>query len=61
MAIKKVKDEDLNFADEINIFHVVPDDCPDKHEASINCWCEPVLKYKNPETGNEVWDHRYTH
>ena len=22
-----------------------------------DCWCEPVLDYENPETGNQVWVH----
>lgn len=22
-----------------------------------NCWCEPVLDYKDPVTGTEVWVH----
>ena len=22
------------------------------------CWCEPVLEYQDPETGNQLWVHR---
>lgn len=22
------------------------------------CWCEPTMIYKDPDNGNEVWEHR---
>ena len=28
-----------------------------EHEISKDCWCEPYLDYKDPETGEEVWVH----
>jgi hypothetical protein len=40
----------------IEIFHIMPND--DKHESSIDCWCEPQLTYKDSENGGEVWTHR---
>jgi len=59
MSVKKQIEEDLDFADEIVMFHVMPDDSPDlrEHLTSEKCWCDPKLQYKNPETGNEVWLH----
>ena len=29
-----------------------------EHISSPECWCEPELVYKDPETGAEVWVHR---
>lgn len=29
-----------------------------EHISSPECWCEPELDYKDPETGAEVWVHR---
>jgi hypothetical protein len=59
--IRKKKDEDLNYPDEITEFHQLPDLDPSKeHVADKTCWCEPSLQYKNPETGNELWVHRLT-
>lgn len=29
-----------------------------EHISSPDCWCEPELEYKDPETGAEVWVHR---
>jgi len=34
---------------------------PREHEASENCWCHPILDYKDPDTGNEVWVHNEPH
>lgn len=59
MAVKKIKDEDLDFPDEIDVFHVLPDQDGYEHELSEKCWCIPSLNYKNPELGNEIWIHRY--
>ena len=28
-----------------------------EHIDSENCWCEPILDYEDPETGNQVWVH----
>jgi len=28
------------------------------HISGPECWCEPELYYKDPETGAEVWVHR---
>ena len=61
MTIKKKIDEDLNFPDEITEFHHLPDlDSNREHIADRVCWCDPVMVYKNPETGNEVWAHNLT-
>lgn len=29
-----------------------------EHISSPDCWCEPELDYKDPDTGAEVWVHR---
>lgn len=29
-----------------------------EHISSHDCWCEPELDYKDPDTGAEVWVHR---
>ncbi len=29
-----------------------------EHITSPECWCEPELYFKDPETGAEVWVHR---
>ena len=59
--IKKKRDEDLNFPEEITEFHHLPDLDPQKeHLADKECWCLPLMTYKNPETGNEVWVHNLT-
>ena len=29
-----------------------------EHEPTPDCWCEPELVYKDPDTGAEVWLHR---
>lgn len=29
-----------------------------EHIDSPDCWCEPELHFKDPETGAEVWVHR---
>lgn len=60
MSVKKIKDEDLEYEDEIYIYHVTPDYDWREHITSEKCWCEPTLQYKNPETGNEVWIHKLT-
>jgi len=59
MSVKKIKDEDLDYPDEILIYHVMPQDGFDikNHFESDKCWCGPALQYKNPENGNEVWVH----
>ena len=31
---------------------------PREHISSPDCWCEPELDYKDPDTGAEVWVHR---
>lgn len=33
-------------------------DRPREHISSPDCWCEPELDYKDPDTGAEVWVHR---
>jgi hypothetical protein len=33
-------------------------DQPREHISSPDCWCEPELNYKDPDTGAEVWVHR---
>lgn len=33
-------------------------DRPREHISSRGCWCEPELRYKDPDTGAEVWVHR---
>jgi hypothetical protein len=57
VAIKKNREEDLDYEDEIEVFHVLPAEDYCGHVASKGCWCNPILNYKNPETGNEVWSH----
>ena len=32
-----------------------------EHISSPDCWCEPELDYKDPDTGAEVWVHRMQH
>jgi len=29
-----------------------------EHDASSDCWCNPELDYKDPDTGAEVWVHK---
>lgn len=59
--IKKKKDEDLDFEDEITEYHHLPDLDPMKeHVPDRKCWCEPQMTYKNPDTGNEIWIHNLT-
>lgn len=36
-------------------------DRPREHISSPDCWCEPELYYKDPDTGAEVWVHRELH
>jgi hypothetical protein len=36
--------------------HVMPSG--NDHADHPECWCEPQLEYRDPETGNEVWVHR---
>ena len=31
------------------------------HIDNKDCWCEPTLEYKNPETDSQVWVHREIH
>ena len=31
---------------------------PRQHDASANCWCEPTIDYKDPDTGVAVYVHR---
>lgn len=28
------------------------------HLCTPQCWCFPVLRFKNPDTGHEVWEHK---
>ena len=28
------------------------------HDASANCWCEPTVDYKDPDTGVAVYVHK---
>ena len=28
------------------------------HLCTPQCWCFPVLMYKNPDTGHEIWTHK---
>ena len=37
---------------------VRPCQAPRQHEASANCWCEPTIDYKDPDTGVAVYVHR---
>lgn len=37
--------------------HVYPLDGPE-HQANIQCWCEPEIDSKNPDSGAEVWVHK---
>jgi hypothetical protein len=29
-----------------------------QHNASADCWCEPTVDYKDPDTGVAVYVHR---
>lgn len=31
-----------------------------RHEASGDCWCDPILEYVNPDTGKILYVHRDT-
>jgi hypothetical protein len=57
MTVKKSRDEDLNYEDEIILYHRLGYLDSKEHIESETCWCEPQLVYKNPENGNEVWLH----
>lgn len=57
MTIKKKRDEDLDYEDEITEYHRLPDTDFKGHDADPDCWCKPRCTYKNPETGNEIWTH----
>ena len=35
----------------------MPDWGPE-HIAWVECWCEPRLSYRDPDTDGEVWVHR---
>jgi len=37
---------------------VRPCQAPRQHDASANCWCEPTIDYKDPDTGVAVYGHR---
>lgn len=28
------------------------------HLTDALCYCEPILEYEDPDTGNQVWVHR---
>lgn len=49
-------DEQTN-SDSCQEIHVVPTH-GQKHIESQNCWCHPVLVYKDEITDNEVWKHK---
>lgn len=40
--------------------HALPptDDGAREHELTPDCWCEPELTYRDPDTGGETWTHR---
>jgi hypothetical protein len=47
---------------DVDPLHVVPVYPGEpEHEASIDCWCEPELEYRDEITGGEVWSHRRPH
>lgn len=45
--------------DEVKEIHIIPtrDTLRPVHDESPNCWCNPVLHYKDGDTENEVWVH----
>jgi hypothetical protein len=58
--IRKKKNEDLDFEDEITEFHQLPNLDSKEHVPDVSCWCIPKVIYKNPESGNEIWLHNLT-
>lgn len=60
MTVKKKREEDLNYAEEIIEYHRLPDTDYKEHVPDIKCWCEPQCTYKNPQTGYELWLHNLT-
>jgi hypothetical protein len=34
-----------------------PCQAPRRHEARADCWCEPMIDYKDPDTGVAVYVH----
>lgn len=57
MTVRKKKDEDLDYEDEIIEYHRLPDDDYKEHKPDAECWCVPKCTYKNPESGYELWLH----
>ena len=52
------------FENEVRKSEVCSDECYDIYMTDDNghimtgrCWCEPVLEYEDPQTGNQVWAH----
>jgi hypothetical protein len=43
---------------EIEVFHFMPETDSVEHYESPSCICEPVLEYRDPRNGNEVWIHQ---
>ena len=31
------------------------------HLNSVHCWCDPILEYEDPDSGNQVWVHNDKH
>lgn len=61
MTVRKKDDSIFDSEyDDIDVFHVMPEFDAKHHATSENCWCEPKMIYKNPETLNEVWLHTYS-
>lgn len=44
-------------SEEISHIHVVPTDDFEPHLESPECWCQPVMIERAPNTGIEVWAH----
>ncbi len=46
-----------NRAMQPQVWHHVPKSDIQEHVPSTNCWCQPTLKEKDRETGDETWEH----